>query len=107
MAQSECIRVHLKPGMTDTFTQWAKQVANRLDEARASMTEQGVIEQNIFLERGAGGDFIVLYCKVEDLGKARAVFQRSTRKIDLEMTEMVEATWDKSQVVRLEPILEL
>lgn len=107
MAQSECIRVRLKPGMTDKFTQWAKQVANRHDEARASMTEQGVIEQNIFLERGAGGDFIVLYWKVEDLGKARAVFQRSTRKIELEMTEMVEATWDKSQVVRLEPILEL
>jgi hypothetical protein len=86
MAQSECIRIRLRPGMTERFTQWAKQVANRADEAKASMAEQGVIEQNIFLERGTDTDFIVLYWKVEDLDKARAVFQRSTRKIDLEMT---------------------
>jgi hypothetical protein len=44
---------------------------------------------------------------VEDLAKARAAFQKSTRKIDLEMMEIVDSTWDRSQVARLEPILEL
>ena len=107
MPQSECIRVRLKPGMTDKFVEWAKQVPKRLDEVRASMSEQGVLEQNIFLERSAGGDFIVLYWKVEDLEKARAAFQASKKKIDLEMVEMIESTWDRTEVYRLEPLMEL
>jgi len=107
MPQSECIRVRLNPGMTDRFLEWARQVPSRMEEVRLSMSEQGVIAEHIFLDRTADGDFIIVYWKVEDLAKARAVFQSSTRKMDLEMTEMVELTWDRSQVARLEPVLEL
>ena len=107
MPQSECIRVLLKHGMTDKFVQWARQIPNRLDEVKASMSEQGVLEQSIFLDRSPNGDFIVIYWKVEDLAKARAAFQNSTRRVDLEMTEMIEATWDRSEVSRLESIIEL
>jgi hypothetical protein len=53
------------------------------------------------------GDFIIVYWKVEDLARARAVFQSSMRKMDLEMVEMVDSTWDRSQVARLEPVMEL
>jgi Family of unknown function (DUF6176) len=100
----------MKQGMTHKFVEWAKQVPRRMDEVKASMTEQGVLEQSIFLERASDGDFIVLYWKdwkVEDPEKARTAFQNSKRKIDLEMIEMIETTWDRSQVVRLECIMEL
>jgi L-rhamnose mutarotase len=107
MPQSECIRIRLKPGMTDKFVEWAKQVPTRMEEVKASMTEQGVLEQSIFLERAADGDFIVLYWKVVDAERARAIFQNSKRKIDLEMVEMIEKTWDRSQVSRLEPLMEV
>jgi len=107
MPQSECIRVRLKPGMTDKFVQWARQIPNRLDEVKASMNAQGVLEQSIFLDHSPNGDFIVIYWEVEDLARARAAFQKSTRQVDLEMTEMIEATWDRSEVSRLESIIEL
>jgi len=105
MPQSECIKVRLKPGMTDKFVEWAKQVST--DEAKRYMHEQGVLSEHIFLERSAEGDFVIVYWNVEDLAKARIAFQSSTRKIDLEMMEIVDSTWDRSQVARLEPILEL
>jgi len=107
MPQSECIRIRMKQGMTDKFVEWAKQVPTRIDEVRASMREQGVLEQCFFLERASDVDFIVLYWKVEDPEKARTAFQNSKRKIDLEMIEMIETTWDRSQVSRLECIMEL
>ena len=107
MPQSECIKVRLKPGMTDKFVEWAKQVSKRTDEAKRYMNEQGVLAEHIFLERSAEGDFVIVYWNVEDLAKARSAFQASTRKIDLEMMEIVDSTWDRSQVARLEPILEL
>jgi hypothetical protein len=104
MPQSECIKVRLKPGMTDKFVEWAKQVSKRTDEAKRYMNEQGVLAEHIFLERSAEGDFVIVYWNVEDLAKARSAFQASTRKIDLEMMEIVDSTWDRSQVARLEPI---
>ena len=107
MPQSECIKVRLKPGMTDKFLDWAKQVSNRPDEAKRYMSEQGVLAEHIFLERSAEGDFVIVYWNVEDLAKARSAFQASARKIDLEMMEIVDSTWDRSQVARLERILEL
>ncbi|HSY65898.1 MAG TPA: DUF6176 family protein [Terriglobales bacterium] len=107
MPQSECIKVRLKPGMTDRFLEWAKQVSTRPDEAKRYMSEQGVLAEHIFLERSAEGDFVIVYWNVEDLAKARSAFQASTRQIDLEMMEIVDSTWDRSQVARLEPVLEL
>ncbi|MGB8062222.1 MAG: DUF6176 family protein [Candidatus Sulfotelmatobacter sp.] len=107
MAQSECIRIRMKDGMTDKFVEWAKQVPKRMDEVKASMAEQGVLEQHIFLERSSDGDFIVFYWKVEDPAKASATFRQSKRKIDLEMIEMIETTWDRSQVYRLELVIDL
>jgi len=107
MPQSECIKVRLKPGMTGKFLEWAQQVPNRMEEAKLCMSEQGVIAQHIFLDRSLDGDFIIVYWKAENLAKARAVFQSSRRKMDLEMIEMVESTWDRSQVARLEAVMEL
>jgi|SRR5579862_1908492 len=107
MPQSECIKVRLKPGMTDKFVEWARQVSSRMDEAKRDMREQGVLAEHIFLERSSDGDFAIVYWSVEDLAKARSAFQSSTRKIDLEMMEIVDSTWDRSQVARLEPVLEL
>ncbi len=34
MPQSECIKVRLKPGMTNKFLEWAKRVPNRMGEAK-------------------------------------------------------------------------
>lgn len=107
MPQSECIRIRLKPGMTDRFLEWAKQIPGRIDEVKISMKEQGILEEHIFLERAQDEDFIIFYCKSTDMAKTKAVFQKSDRKIDLEMVEMIDLTWDRSHVSRLEAVLEL
>lgn len=101
------MRIRLKSGMTDRFLEWAKQIPNRTDEAKVSMREQGIIAEHMFLERTPDGDFIIFYCKSEDMAKTKAVFQKSESNIDLEMIEMIDLTWDRSHVSRLEPVFEL
>ena len=107
MPQSECIKVRLKPGMTERFVTWARQVPNRVVEVAECKSDQGILAEHIFLERSAEGDFIIFYCQAEDMAKARETLQKSKRRLDLEMIEMVDSTWDRSQVARLEPIMEL
>jgi len=107
MPESECMRIRLKTGMTDKFLAWAKQLPNRMDEVKIGMHEQGIIAEHIFLERSTEGDFIVFYVKADDLVKTRDIFQRSQRTIDVEFRHIVDETWDRSQVSRLEPVMEL
>jgi len=106
MSQSECIRIRLKSGMTDRFLEWAKKIPSRMDEVKVSKKEQGIIAEHIFLDRTPDGDFIIFYCRAEDMAKTKAVFQNSDRKIDLEMIEIIDLTWDRSHVSRLEPVME-
>jgi hypothetical protein len=40
-------------------------------------------------------------------GKGQGRVSKLTKKMDLEMIEMVDSTWDRSQVARLEPVMEL
>lgn len=107
MPQSECIRIRLKSGMTGKFLAWAQQIPNRLDEAMLGMHEQGILAEHIFLERTPEGDFLVLYVKAENLDRMRDVFQYSRRKLDLEYKEIVDETWDRSAVMRLEKVMDL
>jgi hypothetical protein len=53
------------------------------------------------------GNSILLYWKVEDPVNTSSAFQRSTRKLDLEMHEMIKKTWDRSRVSRLKCIVQL
>ena len=107
MPQSECMRIRMKTGMTDKFLEWAKQIPSRMEEVKVCMEEQGILAEHIFLERSAAGDFIIFYAKVQDMAKARAVLGTSQRKLDQEMLKMIDETWDRSSVVRLEPVMEL
>jgi len=92
--------------MTGRFLEWAKQIPNRMDEVAVSMREQGIMAEHIFLERTPHGDFTIFYCKSEDMARTKAVFQKSNKKIDLEMIEMIDLTWDRSHVSRLELVME-
>jgi hypothetical protein len=75
MPQSECVKVRLKPGMTNKFLEWAKQVPNRMEEAKLCMSEPGVIAEHIFLDRSPDGDFIIVYWKAEDLQRPGSCFK--------------------------------
>ncbi len=107
MRDSECMRIRLKPGMTERFVTWARQVPNRVVEVAECKSDQGILAEHIFLERSAEGDFITFYCQAEDMAKAREMLQKSRRRLDLEMIEMIDATWDRSHVSRLERIFEI
>lgn len=107
MADSECIRIRLKAGMTERFVTWARQVPSRCVEVAECKGDQGILAEHIFLERSAEGDFIIFYCKAEDMAKAREMLQKSKRRLDLEMMEMIDSTWDRSDVSRLERIFEI
>jgi L-rhamnose mutarotase len=101
------MKTRLKPGMTEVYLNFTKQVLNRKDELMDSIREQGIIAAHIFLERSEDGGFIYFYLKSEDLAKNRDIFYSAQRKIDREMIDIISATWDSSQAARLEPVAEI
>ena len=101
------MKIRLKSGMAERFVTWARQVPNRVVEAAECKSNEGILAEHIFLERSAEGDFIIFYCQAEDMAKAREMLQKLKRRLDLEMTEMIDATWDRNRVSRLERTFEI
>jgi len=74
---------------------------NERTKAKHYMNEQGVLSEHIFLgtlkPRATSLSFIGTW-KISRRPGPR--FKNSTSKIDLEMMEIVDSTWDRSQVAK-------
>lgn len=107
MAESQCIRVRLKPGKTEEFANWAKSLSGRKDEVRESLRAEGMLSELIFIERTPAGDFVLFYTKAESLLAANQAFERSKLPLDIEAKRVMADTWDFSQIQLLEGLAEL
>lgn len=104
---SQCIRVKLKPGKTEEFLAWAGDLTERIDEVKEALISEGMQAELMMLERTAEADFVLLYTKAEDLGKANELFQNSNLRIDSEAKEIMAKTWDFESITVVECLLEV
>src|SRR5262249_48201005 len=107
MAESQCMRVRLKVGKTDEFLRWARSFPDRMNEVREALKSEGIITEQIFLERTDEGDSIVFFTKAESLVKANQAFEKSSLPIDPEAKRIMAETWDFSSVRPLEVVVDL
>ena len=84
MPKSEvrCARIRLKPGSLPRVREWAAELERRRDEVLATLVDETVRVESVFLESGEGGDFLVYYMRVDDVDADRAAVARSTHAID-------------------------
>ena len=92
--ETTCVKVRLKPGSLDRVRAWAAELNRRSDEVLATLRDERVIVESVFLDQTSDGDFLIYYLKARSLEEARQVVQQSERAIDAYHKEFKRDTWD-------------
>lgn len=77
-----CSRIKLKPGSMPRVQEWARTMTERKAEAMATLANEAVWEEVVFLERSDGGEYLVIFMRADDMEHARQVGRTSTAAID-------------------------
>jgi len=80
--ETSCVKVRLKPGSLERVRAWAAELNRRPDEVLATLRDEGVVIESVFLDQTDDGDFLVYYMRARSLADARAVAQRSAHAVD-------------------------
>ena len=57
--ETRCFKIRLQPGSIEKVRTWAKTINERKDEALATLRNELVILEIVFLDQTAEGDFLI------------------------------------------------
>ncbi|WP_228840633.1 DUF6176 family protein [Candidatus Protochlamydia phocaeensis] len=83
MKRTLCIRSKLKKGALPSVREWFRTLKERIHETMATLEQEGVIIESVFLDRIGEDDFLIYYMKAENIEKALEIYKKSTSPIDL------------------------
>lgn len=99
--ETRCAKIKLKPGSIEKVREWAKTLNERRDEAIATLRDESVILETIFLDQTNEGDFLIYVMKAESFEKAREAVQKSTHEIDAYHQNFKRETWAERKQLEL------
>ena len=95
------MRVRLKPNSLGRVRAWAAELNGRGDEVLATLRDEQVAIESVFLDETDEGDFLVYYVKVRSLEQAEQVVQRSQHAIDAYHQEFKRDAWESRKPLEL------
>jgi len=99
--KTKCIKIRLKPGCLERAREWAAEINRRSDEALATLRDEGVSIESVFLDTTGEGDFLIYYMRAIDFEHAKEVVSRSTHPIDAYHQQFKQDCWDERQHLEL------
>ena len=91
------MRVRLKEGSLPRVRAWAKELNKRRDEVLATLVNEGVRIESVFLD----GETLVYYMRAESLDEAREVYAHSTHAIDAYHRRFKDETFGERRTLEL------
>lgn len=102
MPDIQCLKIEIKPGMTEYVVEWIRGLKDRdLAGLNEVLSNEGMIVETIFLDRTATGDYLFLYQRAEDLVRANEVFNASTHPVDEAVRVLIAEAWADVQPLEL------
>lgn len=80
--ETRCFKIRLKPGSVEKVRTWAKTINERKAEALATLRDETVILETVFLDQTSEGDFLIYLMKAESFEKAARAVKQSVHAID-------------------------
>jgi hypothetical protein len=93
--------IELKPNSMDNVEQWAETINARIDEAIATLQDEGVQLESWFHLPLDGKDYLLSYMRAESLQKAQKVVTQSEHAIDAYHQTFKQETWLRGTRARL------
>ncbi|MEZ5428700.1 MAG: DUF6176 family protein [Pyrinomonadaceae bacterium] len=103
--ETRCVKIRLKPNSLEKAREWARVINQRKDEALATLRDESVILESVFLDQTDEGDFLIYLMKAESFDKARAAVRESAHPIDEFHQNFKRETWEDG--ARLELLVDL
>ena len=91
--ETRCCKIRLKPGSIEKVRAWAQTINERKDEALATLRDESVILEIVFLDQTAEGDFLIYLLKAENFEKAQEAVRHSAHAIDEYHRNFKQACW--------------
>lgn len=101
MSETTCIKIKLKPDSIEKVREWARVLNERREEALATLRDESVFLETVFLDQSNEGDFLIYLMKAESFEKARDAVQRSEHEIDKYHQEFKRETWTERKQLEL------
>ena len=79
---SKCVKIALDEASLPAVRKWAATLRAREDEVLATLRDEGVVVESVFLDQSAAGCYLIYFIKALDLDRANQVAARSTHAID-------------------------
>jgi hypothetical protein len=99
--ETSCAKVHLKPGSLDRVRAWAAELNRRGDEVLATLRDEQVVVESVFLDQTSDGDFLIYYMKAQDLEDASQTARQSEHDIDAYHGQFKRDTWESQKPLEL------
>ncbi|CAN5864136.1 hypothetical protein BH24ACI1_BH24ACI1_13750 [soil metagenome] len=99
--ETRCIKIKLKPNSIEKVREWARIINHRKDEALATLQDESVVLEAVFLDQTGEGDFLIYLMKAESFEKAREAVQKSIYSIDKYHQNFKRETWENGKRLKL------
>jgi len=103
--ETRCVKIRLKPNSIEKVRAWAKTINERKSEALATLRDESVILETVFLDRSSDGDFLIYLMKAESFEKAKKAAERSAHAIDEYHQNFKNECWESGE--KLETLIDL
>ncbi len=91
--ETRCVKIRLKPDSIEKAREWARVINERKTEALATLRDESVIFETVFLDQTEEGDFLIYLMKAESFARARQAVQKSAHSIDEFHRNFKRETW--------------
>ncbi len=99
--ETVCVKVRLKPGSLEQVHEWADELRSRAEEVLATLRDEGVVVESVFLDSTEQGDYLVYYMKARSLSAAREAAEHSSHPIDAYHERFKADTWESRSSLEL------
>jgi hypothetical protein len=96
-----CVKVRLKPDSLDRVRAWAAELNRRSDEVLATLLDEQVVVESVFLDQTSEGDFLIYYLKARNLEEAAQAAQQSQHEIDAYHQQFKQDAWESGKPLEL------
>jgi hypothetical protein len=103
--ETRCVKIKLKPNSIEKVRAWARTIDERKEEALATLRDEGVMLETVFLDQTSEGDFLIYPMKAESFEKAKEAVKYSAHAIDEYHQNFKKETWETGK--KLEMLIDL
>jgi hypothetical protein len=99
--KTNCVKIKLKPNSIEKVREWARVINERKDEALATLPDESVVLETVFLDQTSEGDFLIYLMKAESFEKSKQAVENSVHEIDEFHQQFKRETWEDGKKLEL------